>query len=277
MNKFIHSTIVALAVLAILSYGTSFAHAQTNSTSYPRDHDRDHFGVRGHFGLGPLLGLRHLPVVVNPSTTVVTTTPSTTTPVIHRDFDRFHNFALNHRDHFLLFGGRYVILPGFSACPLGTQLNQFTGECQVVNQVILQQQAPIIQQQQIQVDPSTIVQAPQSTTTVTTNSVAPIITCPAGSTQVNGQCQVTTESTQTVAPLLSCQDGFSLSGGQCVEQQQQIVVGQSCGCPAGSVANSNGQCVVSALPSQVTVGTLPSEIIVLGHHFHHEGNLPWIR
>lgn len=279
MNKFINSTILALAVIAVLSYG-NFANAQ-NATNYR--HDREHFfpglGVRAHIGLGlPLVGRSAVvtspTVVTTPSTsTTVTATP---TAVVHRDFDRYHNWAFAHRDHFLFLNNRYIVLPSTVACPLGSQLNPLTGECQVVNQVILQQQAPVIQQEQIQVDPSTIVDNSATTVVQGQTSVVgqPVVSCPQG-TLVNGQCVIETQSQQVIAPNVSCAVG-TLVNGQCVEQQQQIVVGQSCGCPAGSTS-VNGQCVVSALPSQVTVGTTPGEIIVLGHHFHHEGDLGFLR
>lgn len=269
MNKFINSTILALAVIAVLSYG-NFANAQ-NATNYR--HDRDHFfpgiGVRAHLGLGlPLVG--RSAVVSSPT---VLTTPSTTvtaTPIIHRDFNRFHDFARLHNDHFLFLNGQYVVLPGYSQCPAGTQLSA-TGECVIVNQVLVQQAAPTILQEQVQV-PTATATVDQSTQTSVVGQ--PVVSCPQG-TLVNGQCVIETQSQQVIAPNVSCAVG-TLVNGQCVEQQQQIVVGQSCGCPVGSTS-VNGQCVVSALPSQVTVGTTPGEIIVLGHHFHHEGDLGFLR
>lgn len=277
MNKSIHSIAIAFAVIAVLSFGmTTYAHAQ-NATTPVRDHDRDrdHFGILGGFNrlVNPYVR-EHLGVGVLGST--VGGTVVANTGVVRPDFDRYHNWAFAHHDHFLYFGNRYIVLPSTVACPPGSQLNAVTGECQVVNQVILTQQAPIIQQEQVQVDPSQIVSQASTATVVqgqTTVVGQPIVTCPQGSLQ-NGQCVVQTQSQQIVAPNVSCAVG-SLVNGQCVEQQQQIVVGQSCGCPDGASA-VNGQCVVNALPSQVQTIS-PGEIVILGHHFHHEGGFPWAR
>jgi len=162
--------------------------------------------------------------------------------------------------HYIILNGQQVVLPGTIACPPGSQ--PVGDQCVIV--------APTI----VQVESQTILGEAVTAPSATTSSIvsAPVVTCPSGQL-VNGQCVSTT--TTAVPPVVTCPTG-QLVNGQCVEQQQQIVVGQVCGCPTGS-SSINGQCVLSALPSQVTVGTVPGEIIVLGHHYHHEGELPFAR
>lgn len=264
MNKAINSIAIALAVIAVLSFGmTSFAQAQ-NATNYGRhDFGRDHFGLGLHVGVP----------IVRGATTVLGATvanPTVATTVVNPTVTRFHDFAFAHHEHFIILNGQSVYLPETVACPPGSSLVGV--QCVVNNQVLIQQAAPSIIQEQVQTAPT------ETESTVVTGQTSvigsPIVTCPQGNL-VNGQCVIETQQQQVIAPNVSCAVG-TLVNGQCVEQQQQITVSPTCGCPEGSIT-SGSQCIVNALPSQVTTGSVAGEIIIAGHHFHHEGVLPFLR
>lgn len=265
-------SMLALAAILVTLGMTHQAYAQ-NATNF-RHHD--HFfgpfglGVRSHIGLGNVLPALGVNDRFHHDTTTVTTGN------VRPDFHRFHDYAFAHRQHFIFLQNRYVLLPETVGCPPGSSLNILTGECVVYQPTIIQQAAPTILSESVQAPDLSATTA----TLTTTSSVAPTVTCPAGSTlQADNTCTVTTTSQSTVPAIISCPVGTQLQNGQCVQVQQQIVVDPlPCPqCPVGSTL-INGQCIISALPSQVTVGTTPNELIILGnHYFHHGGPLAFLR
>jgi hypothetical protein len=279
MNKQILIAIFVAAALtiAIPSTTTSIAaHAQnaTAPTTGFRHGFHGFLGSGGHFGGGNVLGLGanlRLP-------TIATAHVGAGLVGVTGVGGGGGAFARAHHEHFIFLNNRYVYLPESVACPGGTQLTS-DGQCAIITgqETIVQQEAPTILAEQAAPTASVTTAGSESTIT-TTQQVSPIVTCQAGSTLVGNLCQTSQTTVQNSAPVITCPSGTLLQGPTCIQQQQQIVVAPlPCPqCPDGSTM-TNGQCVVSALPSQVIVGSTPGEIIVSGHHFQHQGLLPFLR
>lgn len=278
--------IAAIFAATMLTLAAPMAHAQNATTGTQPQGFRHGFGghergfehgflglgvgVRSHIGLGlPIVGSN----VGGNAVVVAGAGGGQVQP-------RIHDFAREHHDHFIFLNNRYVYLPQTVQCPGGSTL--IGDQCVVQSQILVQQEAPtILAEQAPQIQGQTVpeVTTGQSTAVTTqTQEVAPTITCPTGSSlSANGQtCEQSTTTLEQIQPIITCPSGTTQQGTTCIQQEQQIVVQPSCGCPDGSTA-SGSQCIVNAFPNAVIQGSAPDEIIVSGHHFHHEGELPFLR